>query len=145
MELVNSQLNVTFVLVGACEQVGVTNSSIPVLGHVQIHFGNVGGMFVQRVVALGNHFGRHVLAAPGDLVYFAVTAAVVLLVNTGAFQSCNFEIDSAELYYVAHAKPVSLVLRAEVLQHLVERCLFADNQPHGALQIDVVLLILFFV
>ena len=71
-----------------------------------------------------------------------VTRAVIDWVNQVALEGRQFEVDSTEFDYVTYSHHLLLVIGREVLKHLIDGALLANDEPHRSAQIDVIFLIL---
>ena len=91
-------------------------------------------------VLLGLNHLFCVALLPGCL-WRLVATACVLLVDFVAADGGYFEVDSAKLDDVSHSDQLALVIREVVLEHLIDRLLFPDDQPHRLLKINIVLFI----
>jgi len=75
-------------------------------------------------------------------VWRLVARAIVAWVDSIALEVGNFEIDAPELYNVTHSDHLLLVVGEKVLQHLINRALLTDNEPHGPAKIYIILFVL---
>ena len=82
------------------------------------------------------------IVSPPRRVWWLIARSIILGVNPVAFKGGNLEIDSTKLDNVTDAHDLRLVIREKVLQHLVDRPLFTDDEPHRPAQVDIILLIL---
>jgi len=72
-----------------------------------------------------------------------MTCSRILRIYIVTFNLSDFKIHPAKLDYISHTKVGILVHGIKLFKHLIDGLFFSDDKPHGLLQIDVVLFILF--
>ena len=83
-----------------------------------------------------------ILLVASACIRWLVTRASVGLINLIALKFSDFEIDSPEFYDISHSYDLLLIVGEKVLQHLINRALLTDNEPHGPAKIYIILFVL---
>jgi len=86
-------------------------------------------------------FEYSVLLCVQSVQVLGITATLVLLIYPVALKRGYFEVYATEFNDITHAKSRCLKFGTKVLEDLVYASLFAYDEPHCPLQINVVLLI----
>ena len=70
-----------------------------------------------------------------------IARAIEARVDTIALQRCDFKVDSSEFDDVSNPYHLLLIVGEEVFQNLIYGSFLTNDQPHGPVQVDVVLLV----
>ena len=77
------------------------------------------------------------------LCWRLVTSSIVNRIHVFTLEGGNFEVYATELYYIADSHHLLLIVRWEVFEHLIDRALFSNDQPHRSAQVHIVLFVFF--
>ena len=72
-----------------------------------------------------------------------MTCPRILDINIVTLDLGDLKVHPSELDYISHTQVRVLIHRIKLLEYLVHRLFFSDDEPHGFLQVDVVFFVFF--